>query len=93
MVKPLAYECSTKHISFIWTPQHEYDFRAVLSLAYTDGKETYQFFINYDEVEEKVSIKDVNMINIVKNPDGKAEVITGNSFIVPPLSMVAIKVK
>ena len=93
MVKPLAYECGTKHISFIWTPQHEYDFRAVLSLAYTDGKETYQFFINYDEVEEKVSIKDATEINIVKNPDGKAEAITGNSFIVPPLSMVAIKVK
>ena len=93
MVKPLPYACGTKHMTFIWPPVHEFDFRAVLSLAYTDGKETYQFFINYDEVEEKVIMKGVSQLEIVKTPDGKLENIKGNKFVVPPLSMVAIKIK
>ena len=93
MVKPLPYECGTKHMTFVWTPYREFNFRAVLSLAYTDEKETYQFFINYDDVEEKVLMKNATELEIVKTPDGKLETIKGNEFVVPPLSMVAIKIK
>ena len=93
MVKPLEYECGTKRMTFIWPPVREFNFRSVLSLAYTDGNETFQFFINYDDMEEEVKIKNVSKIEIAKTPDGKTESIEGNSFVVPPLSMVAIKIK
>ena len=93
MVKPLPYECGFRNLKFIREPIHDCNFKAVLSLAYTDGNETYQFFINYDNQEEKVSIKDVSELKIVKTPDGKIETFKGNEFMVPPLSMVAIRIK
>lgn len=93
MVKPLPYECGTKHFKFIWPPVHENNFRAVLSLAYTDGNETYQFFINYDNQEEKVVMTNFSKLEIVRSPNEKIEVINGNEFVVPPLSMVAIKIQ
>ena len=92
MVKPLPYECASKNLKFMRPPIHNCNFKAVLSLAYTDGNETYQFFINYDDQEEKVSVNNVSELEIVKSPNGKIEVIKGNEFMIPPLSMVAIKI-
>lgn len=69
MVKPLPYKCGKKHMTFIWPPVREFDFKAVLSLAYSDNKDTYQFFINYDDVEEKVIMKGISQLAIVRNPD------------------------
>lgn len=91
MVKPLAYECSKKEIGFVGWPPHEKEIRSVLSATYTDEKETYQFFINYDEKDEIVVVPTLKEIKILKTPDGKLETIKGNKFVVPPLSVVAIK--
>ena len=38
-------------------------------------------------------MKSASNLEIARTPNGKLETIEGNEFIVPPLSMVAIKIK
>lgn len=91
MVRPLKYQCSKKTFGYTWGKEHTYVFDSVLSAAYTDGKETYQFFINYDEIEEKIILPKEGMEAIFD--EGKESVtLSTNELIVPPLSLVAVKI-
>lgn len=51
----------------------------------------YQFFINYDEIEECVELNQPGFI-VFHSPDDKGNKAETNTITVPPLSMVAIKV-
>lgn len=92
MVKPLEYECSKKTFGFTWGKEHTYVFDSVLSAAYTNGKDTYQFFINYDIIEEKITLQISNLCIYLDNESDPIS-MEGNEIIVPPLSVIAVKIK
>ena len=91
MVRPLKYQCSKKTFGYTWGKEHTYVFDSILSAAYTDGKETYQFFINYDEIEEKVILPKEGMEAIFDEAK-ESVILPTNELIVPPLSLVAVKI-
>lgn len=90
MVKPVAYKCGKKKILFR-DYDYTFSFDAVLSAAYSNGEDVYQFFINYDEIEECVELNQPGFI-VFHSPDDKGNKAETNTITVPPLSMVAIKV-
>ena len=92
MVKPLEYECSKKTFGFTWGKEHTYVFDSVLSAAYTNGKDIYQFFINYDNFEEKITLPISNLYIYFDN-ENEPIYMEGNEIIVPPLSVIAVKIK
>ena len=92
MVKPLEYECSKKTFGFTWGKEHTYVFDSVLSAAYTNGKDTYQFFINYDNIEEKITLPISNLCIYFDN-GSEPVYMEGNEIIVPPSSVIAVKIK
>lgn len=90
MTKPLKYECNKKEFKYR-NSDYIFSFDAVLSNAYTNGTDTYQFFINYDEIDESISLGDKNyLLYFDNNKDGT--VVSGKKIVVPALSMIAIKI-
>ena len=88
MVKPLEFTCGTFGGSSRFYNYH-FELPLVLSSAYTDGKETLQFFINYDDVEQEIVLEQsVDEIVIAK---GKVVPHKGNKIVIPALSVIAIK--
>ena len=92
MVKPLQYKCGKKEFDFLWNKEDRLSFDAILSSSFTDGVETYQFFVNYDLEEEAFSLDDKEYL-IYYSPDGQPVKKSGQSITVPPLSAIAIKMK
>ena len=90
MVKPLEFKCSTKGVGSRFY-QDYYTFPSVLSSTFTNGKETYQFLVNYDTIPETI-IFDKEIDEIVIDSDGKTQKINDNKVIIPPLSVIAIKI-
>lgn len=90
MFKPLEYKSNKKHFGFTWGV-HDFYFDAVLSTAFTDGKDDAQFFVNYDNKEEIISLDDKEYLAWFKY-DATPRIIKGGKIIVPPLSAIAIKI-
>ena len=61
MVKPLPYQTDIMKMGFKWG-DHIFEFPAVLSSAFTNEKETYQFFANYDNKIHAVSLEDKGQV-------------------------------
>lgn len=91
VVRPVKYECAKKSFVFTNGLPHTFNFDAVLSSAYTNGNETYQFFINYDNVDETIKLPFDKPI-VFFEPNGKEQQLTSKEVIVPALSMVAVKI-
>lgn len=89
MVKPVDYICNKKSFKYR-DADYYFHFNAVLSNAYTNGIETYQFFINYDKVEETISLEDKDYIVYFDN-NKEPVTLNGKNIVVPPLSLIAIK--
>lgn len=90
MVKPLTYSCNKKIFKFKWA-EHTFEFKAVLSNAYTNGNETYQFFINYDNEEETIALENKEYIVFYDNNE-EGILVKGDKIVVPPLSLIAVKI-
>lgn len=89
MVKPLSFECGTKGAPSLFY-QYYFQLPSVLSSAYTNGKDTYQFFINYDINEEKIVLeKEVD--ELIISYLGEKQKHSGKEIVIPPLSVIAIK--
>jgi len=91
MVKPLPYQTDIMKMGFKWG-DHIFKFPAVLSSAFTNEKETYQFFANYDNKIHAITLEDKDY-EVVLTPDGQTKTLNGLDIIVPPLSAIAIKIK
>ena len=89
MVKPLEFKCKTVGAGSRFYVFH-YELPLVLSSAYTNGKDTYQFFINYDDVEQEIELEK-SVDEIVISSDRKVIPHKGNKIVIPPLSVIAIK--
>ena len=90
MIKPLEYECDVKHFSFMWG-DYFYTFKAILSSAYTNGKNNVQFFVNYDNKEQSFKIKE-GRYTLFLSPNDAGKEIKGGTIVVPPLSAIALKI-
>lgn len=91
MVKPLKYQCGKRTFGFTWGYEHTYVFDSVLSAAYTNGEETYQFFINYDEKDEVIKLPKGKYLAIFDS-EGQLPKTVEEDLLVPALSVVAIKI-
>ena len=89
MVKPLEFKCTTKGVGSRFY-QDYYTFPSVLTSAYTNGKESYQFLVNYDLIPELVTFDRV-IDEIVIDSNGKVQKINDKKITIPPLSVIAIK--
>ena len=91
VVRPVKYQCSKKTFTSKAEAPHTFEFDAVLSSAYTNGKETYQFFINYDNKDEVIKLPFNNPL-VYFDPNKEGQRLTSREVVIPPLSMVAIKI-
>lgn len=91
MVKPVSYKCSKQHFKFQFG-DYIYSFDSVLSAAYQDEEDIFQFFVNYNDHDEEI-VLDKEFEYISKKPDGKLEKLQSKKVIVPALSAIAIKIK
>ena len=91
MVKPVEYSCNKKTFGSARGMPHTYYFDAVLSCAYTNGKDIYQFFINYDDRKETIELP-FDDKDIYFAPEDEPIKMTSNKIDVPPLSVIAIKI-
>ena len=89
MVKPLEFKCTTKGVGSRFY-QDYYTFPSVLTSAYTNGKESYQFLVNYDLIPETITFDRV-IDEIVIDSNGKIQKINDKKITIPPLSVIAIK--
>lgn len=89
MVKPIKYKCNIKEAGSLFY-NYQFKLKAVLSNAYTNGVDTYQFFVNYDNVPEEIELP-INIKEAVVSSEGKTQKINGNKVTINPLSVIAIK--
>lgn len=91
VVRPIKYQCSKKTFDSMTEKPHKFVFNSVLSCAYTNNKETYQFFINYDDKDEIIKLP----INkpIVCFDSSEEQQLSSDEVVVPALSMVALKIR
>ena len=90
MVKPLEYKCGEKGVGSLFY-KYYFNLKAVLSSAYTNEKDTYQFFVNYDNVPEEIELEKV-IDEVVISSNGETKKINSNKIVIEPLSVVAIKI-
>jgi len=88
MVKPMKYQCGKKPIESIMY-KCTLHLPSILSSAFTNGNETYQFFVNYDSVDEEISFDD-EIKEIIVSSDGKTKKVNSKKITIPKLSVIAI---
>lgn len=88
MIKPLKYETNIVKFGFKYS-DYIFQFPAVLSSAFELENEEYQFFINYTDQDQIVSL-DRKTIEYYDDPNGQLKV-SKNYIQVPALNVIVIK--